>query len=207
MKIIQSVISMWLLVETLGQENHRNLRDRRPKQPKTSSGPSLHEAWSSRIVGGTNAAAEEFPYFVLGDGCGASLVAPDVVLSAAHCEGRFDDTVRVGSIRDDSGGQVVRTLKSEELLHPNYSDRTEENDIMLIKLQEEVDFTPVPINFDSSNPATDSNADLTVIGFGDTSEGGDQSDTLQKVVVNYVNPDDCANSYGGITEDLMLCAG
>ena len=210
MKIFQTVLSMWLLAETLGQQNRRNLRDRRPKQPKDPSDLVFHESWSSRIVGGTNAAAGEYPYMVLGDLCGASLVAPDVVLSAAHCAGNFDETVRVGSIRDSSGGQVVRTLKSEEILHPNYNDRTFENDIMLIKLREEVSFTPVPINFNTNNPATNSNAVLTVIGFGDIRQGGPASSNLLKVDVNYINPDRCDQFYGGrgeIKEDIMLCAG
>ena len=210
MKIFQTVLSMWLLAETLGQQNRRNLRDRRPKQPKDPSDLVLHESWSSRIVGGTNAGDGEFPYFVLGNGCGASLVAPDVVLSAAHCEGAFDGTVRVGSIRDTSGGQQVRTLKSQELLHPNYNDRTFDNDIMLIKLREEVSFTPVPINFNTNNPATNSNAVLTVIGFGAIRENGPSSSRLLKVDVNYINPNRCDNLYGGrgeIKEDIMLCAG
>ena len=128
---------------------------------------------------------------MLGDGCGASLVASDVVLSAAHGVGAFDGTVRVGSIRDDSGGQVVRTLKSAELIHPNYNDRTEDNDIMLIKLRQEVSFTPVPINFNTNNPATNSNAVLTVIGHGAIREGGPGSSRLLKVDVNYVNPNRC----------------
>lgn len=34
----------------------------------------------SRIIGGTNAAQGQYPYYVLWAGCGASLIYPDVIL-------------------------------------------------------------------------------------------------------------------------------
>lgn len=39
---------------------------------------------NSRIVGGTNAAPSEFPFFVQWKGCGASLIHEDIILTAAH---------------------------------------------------------------------------------------------------------------------------
>ena len=43
--------------------------------------------WQPRIVGGQNAGVGEYPFFVQGSGCGASLIWKDIVLTAAHCEG------------------------------------------------------------------------------------------------------------------------
>lgn len=38
------------------------------------------------IVGGQEARRGKYPYFVLiNDGCGGSLIAPDIVLTAGHC--------------------------------------------------------------------------------------------------------------------------
>src|SRR3569832_1342757 len=52
------------------------------------------------IVGGTTVTDKrKYPFFVHGNGCGATLVAKDVVLSAAHCNGAFWGKVVVG---DDS---------------------------------------------------------------------------------------------------------
>ena len=37
-----------------------------------------------RIVGGSPAGSNEFPYFILFDGCAATLVHEDIALTAAH---------------------------------------------------------------------------------------------------------------------------
>ena len=48
-----------------------------------------------RIIGGTPTDGQEYPFFVQADTdesgfyCGASLIAPDVVLTAAHCAGMY----------------------------------------------------------------------------------------------------------------------
>lgn len=41
---------------------------------------------SARVIGGTEVpSANIYPFFTALDGCGASLIAPHVVLTAAHC--------------------------------------------------------------------------------------------------------------------------
>lgn len=51
---------------------------------------------------------------------------------------------------------------------------------------------------------------LTIIGFGLTEEGGDNSNVLQETQVNYANTTECANLFASQNEvlpDVMLCAG
>lgn len=40
-----------------------------------------------RIVGGSPAGNDEYPYFIRWGGCGATLIHPDIALGAAHVSG------------------------------------------------------------------------------------------------------------------------
>lgn len=59
--------------------------------------------WQPRIVGGQDAQDGEYDFFVQGAGCGASLIASDMVLTAAHCAGFIannNNQVLVGGARE-----------------------------------------------------------------------------------------------------------
>merc|ERR1719197_627406 len=63
---------------------------------ETTKGEKLHVPHipaESRIVGGDDADIDEYPFFVSWGGCGASLIARDMLLSAAHCKNQFSDDV------------------------------------------------------------------------------------------------------------------
>jgi trypsin len=171
---------------------------------------SVHVPAESRIVGGNNAQQGDYPFFVQGNGCGASLIWDDVILTAAHCQGAFDGSVLVGPyIQSTTSGGAENIDVVRQIPHPSYDSNSEAYDFMILKLANPVinpSLTPIAVNSFQSNPAN--NDVLTVIGFGATSEGGNGSSRLQEVNVNYIDYQTCNNLYNGeIVDSVMLCAG
>jgi secreted trypsin-like serine protease len=146
------------------------------------------------------------------DGCGGSLIAPGVVLSAAHC-GDYDGyAVMVGGYErgEITDGAVSRTV-AETRFHPNYNGNTEENDFMLLRLESPVTMSSnveLALNDDFGIPQN--NQYLTVLGLGSLEEGGDSPNFLRDVVVQAVDTNECnvGSVYGGdVNGDSMFCAG
>ncbi|XP_053821891.1 mast cell protease 1A-like [Vidua chalybeata] len=95
-------------------------------------------ALRGQIVGGHEARPHSHPYMAflkvteLGY-CGGFLVAPDWVMSAAHCMGNITVILGAHNIHEPEKTQQVRgVLKYHE--HPKYNPDTMENDIMLLQL-------------------------------------------------------------------------
>lgn len=181
-----------------------NAKHRRPP------GENIHadtQQKRGRIVGGHDAEAHEFDYFVRYAGCGGSLIARDLVLTAAHCDNNVvHSTVKVGAFSATEPG-TERTIAKRKV-HPEWDKDRFRNDFMILKLTEAVDHAPVSINSDSNVPLEGQR--LTVIGMGRLSEGGTVSNTLQKVDVNYIPYPDCISTFefaDRVTDDIMMCAG
>ncbi|NXI88520.1 MCT1A protease, partial [Rhipidura dahli] len=90
-----------------------------------------------RIVGGHEAQPHSHPYMaylkIAGEGaCGGFLVAPDWVMSAAHCMGNITVILGAHNIHQPEKTQQVRgVLKYHE--HPEYDPEAMYNDIMLLQ--------------------------------------------------------------------------
>ncbi|AZZ95253.1 trypsin-like serine protease [Hahella sp. KA22] len=183
-----------------------------------ASGPDNIESYRSitaKIVGGEEASEGEFPFMVYlqyngGQWCGASVVSDYYVLTAAHCtSGRsassFKAVVGLHRQNDMSDAQVIQV--TEVINHPGYNSNTMQNDIALLKVAQKIDEKYTRITLGAPNDIYDG-LTTTVIGWGDTSEGGNSPNALQKVDVPVVSLDECRSAYGSSNiHDHNVCAG
>ena len=183
---------------------------------------------SGRIVGGENAVEGRYTYMVsmfvranatanFGAGCGGSLIAPDVVLTAAHC---FDSAAQAVTLTEVTApaydlsqpapGSMYTVVQA--VIHPNYNTMTLANDVALLKL----DGTPtnpqlITINQDAAFPM--SGQITTDIGWGETTEGGSTADILQVLQSGrYITSEECRdvnddpnNDFGAFVANDWVC--
>ena len=147
--------------------------------------------------------------------CGASLVAPDTVLTAAHCvldEGRPLPAERLSFVLgrhrlSGTGGETI--LVTETLPHEQYVNGFGP-DVALVRLARPSAQTPVPIASQPSAWAPGTSA--TVIGWGVSSPygfSGGTADDLQEVRITVQADDDCdfLSQTGKMDRATELCAG
>jgi len=170
-------------------------------------GVAEDSVFTPRIIGGFD--APRYPFFVHGADkilCGGSLIAPNIVLTAAHCKDAFKKSVFVGAqTRIGVDASETHQVDFTEI-NPDYDLRNEWGDIMLVKLKTSSIAPVIEINRDYQKP--EPGTSLKVIGFGHTSEDGRVSERLQEVSVDVISDFQCFVKYGTIVNELMhMCAG
>jgi len=198
------ILGLWSVVGTYAQDYYGNVLRGNGELPKRK--PELPKR-RPRIINGEDVLEYRYPYYslMLGEGlCGGVLIAPRLVLSAAHCK-NADDQFRVGAFEDMNDGHHV-SIRSA-VMHPEYDRSRFDHDIMIFQLDDDADHPYITLEREEIDEGY-----FTVLGFGDTNKGAplELSPRLQEVELEYVDNETCDDGHGGngeVLEDMMCVAG
>ncbi|XP_058790870.1 venom protease-like [Phymastichus coffea] len=188
------------------------------------------DAVHDRVVGGNPAALGAWPWIALiGYGqpsspyvnfrCDGTLISSRHVVTAGHCIQNDLKSVRLGerNLKSKTDGANPRDILVEEaIVHPEFDEETLKNDIAILKLNKDVQFTNMiqPICLPLPNDVKNRNYVGTfpfVAGWGATYYNGSSSDVLREIQVPVVSNAQCERSYqyvrGLTVDDNVICAG
>lgn len=182
-----------------------------------------------KIIGGTPAAPGAWPFIAAvvtasdpvdfsAQFCGATLIAAEWVLTAAHCVADIVDpaevailvgTQRLSSTATSSG---TRYPVDSIAVHPLYDDATSDYDVAVLHLATPVPSpTVVPLLTAAKAGLADPNDAAVAIGWGDTDKSSKTRypNDLMQVDLPIVSTSSCngKKSYRGAITAQMLCAG
>lgn len=177
------------------------------------------------VVGGGDVATQfTYPFMALvldtvrGYQCGGTLIAPNLLMTAAHCGAdSFPSYWSVMTYRYDKGLSTAEeggvSYRVERIVvHPSYNPDTLHFDVSLFFLSTPTNFGPfndgksilINRNMNVPNPGET----VRVIGWGRIYEGGPTAAVLQQVDIPAASPNKCASVLGReFTAPTYLCAG
>jgi len=192
-----------------------------------------------RIVGGSEAPVGAWPWAgILGQPsggsnsfvvvCGATLVSPRHLISAAHCFPDNGSNRRITHVRlgehdisktsDDARGTPLDVPVARVAVHEGYSNVSLKNDIAVITLRRAVTFnariSPVcmPDALRNTNNLERRFSSMNVIGWGATVNGGRTVNALMQAEVPLVGSQECDRAYASVQRIRIgrrdqICAG
>jgi secreted trypsin-like serine protease len=156
--------------------------------------------------------------------CGGSLVAPTLVITAAHCvfdftTNSFTSATRYAAVTgrtqlSSSEGQEIPFASywffTDSSGNPLYSPVTNDWDAVLVQLASPSSASPILLAGPDEAATWERGRDAYVTGWGSTSEGGGRSDVLQAALIAIYGDSTCASPqvYDGLFHaSVMVCAG
>ncbi|MFJ9589240.1 trypsin-like serine protease [Streptomyces acidicola] len=200
-----------------------------PDSTASTDSPESSERQSPFIIGGTETTISSAPWMVqlyyyddVADEsyfCGGTLVAPDKVLTAAHCVAGLDwqqyGAVVSGTtdLLDDSTGTVAGVWRQWN--HPKYDESTIKNDVAVITLDRPLEQAWLRLAASNDSSLYTPGTAGTVYGWGLTSGGADAelSPKLRKASLKVVADSTCNTAMKNVlgedffAEGSMICAG
>lgn len=175
------------------------------------------------VVGGRPANPGEYPaqaWLVIdgpgGWSCGGTLLAPTRIVTAAHCVTDLSgDVVAAASVKAYMGENDRNNFTSSHEygvstvdVHSEYDPSTQANDVAMLTLTRTAAFSPLRMIWSDEAAKWAPGVIATVIGWGTTSSGGDESDVLLEAEVPIVSDAACADAYEFDEFDAasMVCA-
>jgi len=186
------------------------------QHPVTAPEDSMNPDWQLRVVGGGYADRADYPYYVSLGGCGGTLIAPDVVLTAAHCGDLTGSQVAVNlhDNKDFDDAKVKVRYCNKWVEHPDWDVTDFNADFALCKLDRPVEISSlsehdIELKWNDDENFPVDNEELIVMGHGHIAEGAAGSQILRDAKIKGYAQKDCRSTdmFGGQIADSMICAG
>lgn len=137
--------------------------------------------------------------------CSGSLIAPDIVLTAAHCvldSGLY--FVQLGSDTMNEKGELIEV--SALWKHPRYSDRKFVNDVGLLKLSQPSTVTPMPYAMAKHQKMVDKLRSYRILGWG-INQNDEDPTYLRTAVISNQNKVAASRYKSLFNSKTMIAAG
>jgi len=171
----------------------------------------------SRIFGGNTLRYNKYPYFAVVEtsysnvggeytmSCGGTLIAENIVMTAAQCIDHSTPRIQVIFNRFGSNDGDIKSFEAVDW--EVHSDHTKEqknvrNDIALIRLRDSPNINPVKLYFDGRPDEDDY---VAVIGFGST-EYDESYNFLNEIYIRIISSKVCRGLFGDVLNtNLQFC--
>mmetsp|Transcript_22043 Transcript_22043/g.47836 ORF Transcript_22043/g.47836 Transcript_22043/m.47836 type:complete len:898 (+) Transcript_22043:98-2791(+) len=182
------------------------------------SSPDRFPYMASFQIEGTNAQSGSYDYHM----CGGFLVAPDIIMTAAHCAtyspagsdevyqafngieiGRLNlgEEKAYDAFENESYRLNYENLIPEKLMkHPKYDEVTMEHDLMLVKVFGKSRYPVVNVNSEASAPHDGERVTVLEWGATEGNSGKKYSDEMKEADLNILSNQDCRNTQVDVTD-------